>query len=98
MNLKNAFTTVAFGGTVALVGVGVTRLSQVYNDAVHPASQGQEYLEKKGFRNVSGGETDLLNSCGEGVYARSYRATSPSGKTGDYTVCFNLFGPSRPLF
>lgn len=99
MSLKSMFQTIALGGTLALVAVGVVGLVQGFNHFAHPASQGQEYLQKKGFSNVSGGQTDHFNTCGKNVYARSYKATDPAtGKTGDYTVCFSLFGPSRPWF
>ncbi|MEZ0225916.1 MAG: hypothetical protein ACAH83_15280 [Alphaproteobacteria bacterium] len=97
MSFKSTLGTIALGGAVALGAFGVGAGVIAFNDAAHPQSQGQEYLAKKGYTNISGGATSWFNGCGKNVYARSYNVTNPSsGNAEQRTVCFTLFGPSSP--
>lgn len=63
-----------------------------------PKDEGREWLEKKGYTNVTGGERDYWNSCGKNTYARGYDCTDKDGKRVHKTVCFGLFGKHSPLF
>ena len=87
-----ALTLAVFAGAIG-IGGGIV----AFNHAAHPASQGQEYLTKKGYKNVEGGNVSMFNGCGKGVFAREYKVENPqTQKTEQRTVCFTLFGPQGP--
>lgn len=100
MSFKQTLGKIVLVGAAALGVLGIGTAVHEFNQAAHPVSQGQEYLAKKGYTNIQGGQSDYFNMCGKNVYARSYTATDPStGKAGEHTVCFTpIFGPHSPLF
>ncbi len=84
-------------GGAALVfamAVGVCALEQV----TFTAADGAEYLEKRGYTDVSGGKVAAFSACDDHELARKYTATNKDGKTVHKTVCNGIFGPYSPLF
>jgi hypothetical protein len=97
MGIGKTMKQAALAVAIFAGGVGAIGLIATFNDAAHPVSQGQEYLTKKGYKNVEGGDVSIFNTCGKNVFARQYKVdNTQTGKTEQRTVCFTLFGPSSP--
>lgn len=71
--------------------------AQVGQRLIHSVEDGQDYLEQKGYTEVSGGTVDHFNACGKNTFARSYNVTSPEGEKQDKTVCFWFGAKYEPL-
>lgn len=99
MGFKKTLANVALVTAACVGALGIGALAVKFNDAVHPASQGQQYLVKKGYTHVEGGDVSIFNTCGKNVFARKYEVTNAaSGQREQRTVCFSpLFGPHGPL-
>jgi hypothetical protein len=84
-----------FAGAAALVGVAIAIES--CSSAIHPAEKGRDYLQSKGYTNITGGDRDYFNACGKNIVARGYTATH-NGRRVSQEVCFGPFGPYLPWF
>jgi len=93
----NRYAIGAAFGAVALVGAGIVTAIETGQRALYPPEYGADYLTSQGHLVLNGGERDYFNTCGRGVFARSYE-TVHDNKVGEATVCFNpLFGRYQPL-
>ncbi len=65
----------------------------------YPESGGKEWLEKQGYKQVTGGENiSLFNACGKNIASRTYEAINSEGEKATLTVCRGPFGYHPPLF
>ena len=89
------------GGVIGLAALaaGAFGINSAYGNMVFPKHRGVEYLEGRGYTDVTGGSRDYVNACAEDDTARSYTATHPeTGERVRRTVCHNLIiGPHAPL-
>ena len=92
--LKGIF--IAAAAALCIGGIGALEHA---NANLYPAVKGQQHLSENGYTVLGGGERDVFNTCGKGIYARSYEVITPSGAQAEQTVCFSPYmGPHTPLF
>lgn len=97
MGFRQALANVALVTAAFAAALGIGTLAVKFNDAAHPVSQGQEYLAKQGYKDISGGDAAYFHTCGKNVFARKYGVSDGAGGREQRTVCFNpLFGPGSP--